>query len=92
MTGKLDNRTGDQVPAAEAFAATPQQVDGPEVGGDAVSLPNKRAKRTVVEKPVNPQKLDSRGSQEAPGDDAYKATPQSVDGPEVDLEAVKPRG
>lgn len=87
MAGKLDNRTGDQVPSESASAPTPQQVDGPEVGGFATSRPNKRPRRPRAASPVA-----SASSQKAPDKRAHKAAPPSVDGPEVTLEAVKPSG
>lgn len=85
----LDNREGDAVPPEPT--PVPQGVDGPEVGGDAVSRLNKRPARRRANRPVEARKLDSRGPDEQPAQDAWRETPQSVDGPEVNQEAIEPR-
>lgn len=85
----LDNREGDAVPPEAT--PVPQSVDGPAVPKELLDRPRKRA-RAPKPTDLKPSVLDSRGERELPGEDAYKAVPQSVNGPEAPAELLKPRG
>lgn len=89
----LDNRSGDQVVPEEAWKSKPQHVDGGTLDESAVTGAAPRPKKRVrLVRVASPALLDNRDAGALPGEDGYRATPQSVDGPEVDQEQVKPRG